>query len=150
MKLALFIALVLVTLHGIAVVSAYSNGYVYAIGEYINQNYNGYIKVGHSSDSNGQFGRYINIKRRFSNMQTGNPRRLRWLYICQCNSKATAERVETTVRARLPHHANQLGGSNEWLRIPSNRVRSFLRLMRRTARGQRYQCTCPFNLPQGK
>ena len=149
MKFALFIiAICLIILHGIAVVSAYDKGYVYAVAEYINQDYTGYMKLGHSSDAPG-LDRYLNIRRRLSNIQAGNPRRLARLLMCQCNSKDIGSYVERTVRdtARTgDRFANQLGGSNEWLRMPRELVARVLGLMASTARDR--GCTCPFNLPQ--
>lgn len=59
------------------------HGYVYTIAEYVGQVYAGYMKVGHSSeapvrnqDPDPENAKCINIKRRFTNMKSGNPRHL--------------------------------------------------------------------------
>ena len=82
MKFALFIiAVCIITLHATAV-TGQLHGYVYTIAEYAGQVYTGYMKVGHSSEAPVRNqdpdpeAKYINIKRRFTNMKSGNPRHL--------------------------------------------------------------------------
>ena len=133
------------------------HGYVYTIAEYAGQVYTGYMKVGHSSEAPVRNqnpdpeAKYINIKRRFTNMKSGNPRHLEKKQFCECTSKNTAKMVEKIIQVTVQYNmdfqfvgsANKLGGSNEWLQIPD--IRKLIVLMRQTAHSK--GCTCYDKLP---
>ena len=144
MKFALFIiAVCIMTLHATAV-AGQLHGYVYTLAEYAGQVYTGYMKVGHSSEAHVLQDKYINIKRRFTNMKSGNPRHLKKEYFCECDSKDTAKWVEKRIQKKFQDigSANMLGGSNEWLEIG---VTAFLiSEMRKTAKINKCRCSYIF------
>ena len=153
MKFALFIiAVCIMTLHATAV-AGQLHGYVYTIAEYAGQVYTGYMKVGHSSEADvpDPEAKYLNIKRRFTNMKSGNPRHLEKKQFCECTSKNTAKTVEKFIQKSVQYDkkfrfvgsANGLGGSNEWLKIPD--FNTLILVMRKIARNN--GCTCSYKFP---
>ena len=128
MKFALFvIAVCIITLHATTVAAIH--GYVYTVAEVAGkQGYTGLGKIGHSSESNHENGKFFNLYQRFCNMQTGNPRRLELIVVYECSSKEVASDAENFIRDRIKEEitgsANNLGGSDEWIYIKfSNEIR---------------------------
>ena len=133
MKLTVFIVALCLILHGR---DGAAQGYVYTIKEFANDDYTGYLKVGHTSKND------KNICGRLSNLQTGNPRALEYFRICECDTKKTASTVETLVRKQNEQLATTLGGKREWLNVPTYQLASFIRSFYRTARDK--NCECPY------
>ena len=124
MKFALFvIAVYIITLHATTVVA--KHGYVYTVAEVAGkQGYTGFVKIGHSSESKNENDKFSNLRQRFFNMQTGNPRRLEIQFVYECRSKKAANDAENLIRdyAKKVDSANHLGGSDEWIYI--DKIRS--------------------------
>ena len=136
MKFALFvIAVCILTLHATTVAAIH--GYVYTVAEAVGKQsyyntdfekigYTGFVKIGHSSESNHKKGKFSNLYQRFCNMQTGNPRRLELKRVYECSSKKVANDAENFIRdyikEKITNSANNLGGSDEWIYI--NKIRS--------------------------
>ena len=103
-------------------------GIVYLIKESINDEYTGYIKIGHSSANED----HNNCDNRISNIRAGNPRKLEYDRVYWCNSKNTAATAENEIRAmaNVEGFEANLGGSNEWVHVPNNRMGEFLQIFR--------------------
>ena len=143
MKLTLLIIVLCAFVH--KDMSVYADfGIVYLIKESINDEYTGYIKIGHSSANED----HNNCDNRISNIRAGNPRKLEYIIQMWCTSKNIAAKAENFIRYIMTTDLNfeyaDLGGSREWVRVPNDRMDEFLGLFRQMARFQ-YNCRPHYN-----
>ena len=96
--------------------------------------YTGFFKVGKS----------VNIKKRFGDLQTGNPRKLRLIYKMRFVDEGLMNSAETAAKNALRRWSTtkDFRGGSEWFQVPDDNFEDFRQKFRREC--QKYKVLKPF------